>query len=332
MESLGVTLKKLREEKGLTVKDISGITKIREPLILALEAEQWEKLPEKIFIRGFVHSYVRAIDGDESLFLDMFESACPGEEGEIVFPDYQKKTFKGLERKPLKRLWIIIVFLFLIGAGGWLVYYFLGSTQEVGLIEKTSEIRDTPSEVTEDVPDAGQKARETQNVEVKEEEVSEQTAFSEQTRGKKSSRKKSSTMEHGSPVIQTESDRKTPTPGRKLAAPPEPAGQAKQINEEKKKEIFPELPPEETAEPAEKLKNLVIKAKMETWLSLKIDGKPHKEILLKPGERFEARVVKTADLLIGNAGGVNIEFNGKDLTPDGKSGQVVRLKLPFEKN
>ena len=36
MESLGVTLKKQREEKGLTVKDISRITKIREPLILAL--------------------------------------------------------------------------------------------------------------------------------------------------------------------------------------------------------------------------------------------------------------------------------------------------------
>jgi len=202
----------------------------------------------------------------------------------------------------------------------------------VGLTEKTSEFRDTPSGVTEEASDTGQKTREAQNVEVEKEEASEQAVLSEQIRKEKGSRKRVSTMDQSSPVIQAKSNRKTPPRGRELAVPSKPAEQAKRGNEEKKKETFSAPPPGETEKPAEKLKNLVIKAKMETWLSLKIDGKPHKEILLKPGERFEARVLKTADLLIGNAGGVDIEFNGKDLTPAGKSGQVVRLKLPFERN
>jgi len=329
MESLGVTLKKLREEKGLTVKDISGITKIREPLILALEAEQWEKLPEKIFIRGFVRSFIQAVGGDASLILDMFESACPGEEGKIVYPDYQKRSFKGLERKHRKYLWVIVVVIFLIGIGGGLAYYFFSPSEGVKLTEKTSEVKNVPAATTE-TSDMGKDTGKTQNSEVTTGEAPGETAPSEQAREGQGSQENLS-PQSGSSVIQNEANGVKAPAGEKASAPSEATEQPAVIDGEKKKENPAKNVPEK-ATPVEKRGNLVIKAKMETWISLKIDGKAHKEILLKPGDRFEVQVKKTADLLIGNAGGIDIEFNGKALAPVGESGQVVRLKLPFEKN
>ena len=329
MESLGVTLKKLREEKGLTVKDISEATKIREPLILALEAEQWEKLPEKIFIRGFVRSFIQAVDGDVSLILDMFESACPGEEGKIVCPDYQKRAFKGLERKHRKYLWGIVAVIFLIGIGGGLAYYFFSPSESVELTETTSEVKNVPAATTE-TPDMGKNTGKAQNSEGTTGEAPGEAAPLEQAREGQGSQE-NLPPQSGSSVIQNEANSVEVPAGEKASAPPEAAEQPAVSDGEKKKENPARDVPEKTT-PVEKRGNLIIKAKMETWISLKIDGKPHKEILLKPGDRFEIQVKKTADLLIGNAGGIDIEFNGKVLAPLGKSGQVVRLKLPLEKN
>ena len=94
---------------------------------------------------------------------------------------------------------------------------------------------------------------------------------------------------------------------------------------------------EKPAEPAkiqEKVSddNLLITAKMETWIGLKIDGTIRKEILLKPGKTFSTRVDKFVELLIGNAGGIDITFNGKKVENIGKAGQVVRLRLPRKKS
>jgi hypothetical protein len=49
--------------------------------------------------------------------------------------------------------------------------------------------------------------------------------------------------------------------------------------------------------------------------------------LLKPGEKIEYKAA-SFDMDIGNAGGIKIKFRGKEIENLGKSGQVVRLRLP----
>jgi len=55
--SLGVFLKKSREERQVELDDISEATRIRRYYLEAIENDEWEKLPSKVFIKGFLKSY-----------------------------------------------------------------------------------------------------------------------------------------------------------------------------------------------------------------------------------------------------------------------------------
>jgi cytoskeletal protein RodZ len=331
METLGKTLKALREEKGMTVKDVYRKTKIREPLIIALEAEEWEKLPEKIFVRGFVKSFVQAVGGDQSLILDLFESACPGgdsDDGKMVFPAYQRKEFKGLGRRPRNFPWIITSLIFLMLIIGGAVYYFFGGTNEEMQMEKTSEFKSTSPTATEPSSTENDTGN-AQNDEVKTPEKSEETTFEKQIHTTRNSQKKSSPQTDSTEMRNKTSEAEAHTEKNTSKS----SGTTGQPATKKVKKEGPSGDiAKKTTSPVETRENLIIKAKKETWISLKIDGKIHKEMLLKAGERFEIRIKKTADLLIGNAGGVDIEFNGKTLNPVGKPGQVVHLKLLSKKD
>ena len=72
---------------------------------------------------------------------------------------------------------------------------------------------------------------------------------------------------------------------------------------------------------------LIIKATEETWIRIKADKSPSYQILLKPEEKIE-RKAASFDMDIGNAGGIKIQFKGKNIENIGKSGEVIHLRLP----
>jgi cytoskeleton protein RodZ len=65
MGSFGDRLKKEREQRGVTLDDISLNTKIGTRLLRALEEEKFEQLPGGIFNKGFVRAYARHLGLDE---------------------------------------------------------------------------------------------------------------------------------------------------------------------------------------------------------------------------------------------------------------------------
>lgn len=69
-----------------------------------------------------------------------------------------------------------------------------------------------------------------------------------------------------------------------------------------------------------------------TWLSATIDEKESKEMILKPGDRIKWTAKSNISLIIGNAEGLKVIFDGKELGPLGGKGKVVKLKLPAHKN
>ena len=77
----------------------------------------------------------------------------------------------------------------------------------------------------------------------------------------------------------------------------------------------------------EEVSRLVIKATEETWIRIKSDQNPLSQVLLKPGERIEYRAA-SFDIDISNAGGVEVQFKGKEIQNLGRSGQAIRLRLP----
>jgi len=70
-----------------------------------------------------------------------------------------------------------------------------------------------------------------------------------------------------------------------------------------------------------------IKAKELTWLRISADQNQPYEILLQPGEKIQKSGLQFM-IDVGNAGGIDIEFQGKYLGNLGKRGEVVHLKLP----
>lgn len=72
---------------------------------------------------------------------------------------------------------------------------------------------------------------------------------------------------------------------------------------------------------------LNIEAKALTWIRITGDNEPY-EVLLKPGEKIERRASQRFLILCGNAGGIDVVFQGKSLGVLGKPGEVVHLSLP----
>ncbi len=76
---------------------------------------------------------------------------------------------------------------------------------------------------------------------------------------------------------------------------------------------------------------LRVSAAQETWFSLGIDDEPKRNIILQPGETRSWTAARGFTLTVGNAGGIAVSIDGRDLPPLGRAGQVVRnLRLPKE--
>ncbi|HOE17918.1 MAG TPA: DUF4115 domain-containing protein [Syntrophorhabdaceae bacterium] len=74
-------------------------------------------------------------------------------------------------------------------------------------------------------------------------------------------------------------------------------------------------------------KMLMISCHERTWISVIIDGIEKKEFMLNPQEVIMLSAQDSFDLLIGNAGGIKMFLNGKDVEFSGQNGEVKRIKL-----
>ena len=85
-----------------------------------------------------------------------------------------------------------------------------------------------------------------------------------------------------------------------------------------------------TSVPEKKSFSLQLKAVEETWVSLQVDDQSKKEMTFKPGEGTSIQASNRIQIIIGNAGGLHLIFNGKPLDKFGKSGEVVTLLFTSE--
>jgi transcriptional regulator with XRE-family HTH domain len=80
----------------------------------------------------------------------------------------------------------------------------------------------------------------------------------------------------------------------------------------------------------EKDLNLQLKALERTWLQISVDDSVAQEHIFDGGTTFNWRAKEKFRLRIGNAAGIRLILNGKDLGSLGKSGQVIRFDLTEE--
>src|SRR5687767_11763949 len=74
-EHFGNCLRRAREDRALTIGDISASTKVPRSAIEQLEAGALSSLPAHVFVRGFIRSYAKAVGMNEARPLGLFDRA-----------------------------------------------------------------------------------------------------------------------------------------------------------------------------------------------------------------------------------------------------------------
>jgi cytoskeletal protein RodZ len=92
-------------------------------------------------------------------------------------------------------------------------------------------------------------------------------------------------------------------------------------------EPAPEPAPRESAR-TQGRKILEIKAVGSAWVRVEADSGPAEELVMSPGEVFSFKARDGFHVQTGNAGGIRIRFDGKDLPPLGKMNQSLSVTLP----
>ena len=124
------------------------------------------------------------------------------------------------------------------------------------------------------------------------------------------------------------------TPTEPSGPPPPPMAQ--EVAPSPAPALAPEAPPPEMIQPENSLPpsvgsqpeqsiSLQIKAIERTWIRIQVGDESPREIMLQPGETIFFGQTGRIHLVVGNAGGVDLVFNGKSLERYGKAGEVVTL-------
>lgn len=88
--------------------------------------------------------------------------------------------------------------------------------------------------------------------------------------------------------------------------------------------------PQNESLPTQSTDWLVLKGvvKSKTWMRIYIDDQEPKEYIFEPGSMPQWKAREGFDILIGNAAGIEFDFNGENISDLGVLGQVVTLRLP----
>lgn len=260
IESLGKYLKRERELRNISLRDVSRNTRVREPFIQALEEDRLDRLPPPTIVKGFLQSYAKYVGLDTNAVLLRFQALLKsGQETPQVEPP--KKTFS------VKKTWWI--------AGGAVGVVILGMV----LILSAPFDSGPQPETKGPVPPS---------------------------------------KEQG-PVAQTQvpgPEEQASGAKEKVAAAPVPAGEAATQSQERK------VP---SSGQEKKLLSLRMKAVEKTWLHIQSSENPAMDVILQPGENLSVQDSQRIELLVGNAGGLDLILNGTTLEKFGTSGEVATL-------
>lgn len=121
--SIGSDLREAREQHGLTLRDITDRTKIRGPVLRAIEQDQFDPTIGAVIMRGFVKLYAREVGLDPSEMAARFNevTAAAGlDAGASGEPTTAHDAVSG--SRPLRPATAGAVALLLIVGAGWLAW------------------------------------------------------------------------------------------------------------------------------------------------------------------------------------------------------------------
>ena len=304
MDSLGEYFREEREAQGLTFEQLAASTKIQESYLEALEDERFNLLPQKVFAKGFVRTYARALGLDEEeavrLFWESARSYYQKEEEEqqqIIQREEDDRKGKA-DRNAVS----ILTGVILIGLV--FIIFILSREQSSSPSLPSSSTQKSISPVTS-VPIPGT-AMNPSPSEMKIEDESDQDVEGGGQTSASLSTSDSDTEQTSIQVAAVSESEATSSRPVQSVVEPEPVIQEVAVPQ-------PDGPI-----------MLELEALEITWVVVRSDDLSPHEALLQPGERALWRAHKRFFLTLGNAGGVKVTLNGEPRGPFGEHGTVIR--------
>jgi cytoskeleton protein RodZ len=277
MGAFGDRLRREREMRGITLDEITESTKISRRHLDALEGEHFDQLPGGVFNKGFVRAYARFLGIDEDQAVADYSTASNEQpEPENKFPlEVHEEPDRDLNPRR-SSLPLVFAIAALIGV---LVGYGFWIKSKPHNPEAVENTRQSAPASAVNAPQA--------NV----------PAPSAITPSSSEPIKASAQPAHSTPVTKP--------------APPEAAAVPRST------EPRPAAAPGESADPPPSVKEkaffVQVKAKEDSWVSIVADGKSVMQRVLPADKQKKIKAGKTLVLRTGNAGGIEVSFNGHPL-------------------
>lgn len=74
MPSIGEELQRERKQKGLSLSDVEQVLHIREWYLKALEEEDFDAIPGRVYTKGFIRNYANFLGLDGARMVDAYKS------------------------------------------------------------------------------------------------------------------------------------------------------------------------------------------------------------------------------------------------------------------
>jgi cytoskeletal protein RodZ len=312
--SFGDKLKREREMRAITLEEIAEATKIGTRSLRALEEEHFDQLPGGIFNKGFVRAYAKFLGIDEEQAVADYMSAA-NEVGNSTTTQLAaladqveqhraaKEALDGSSTNTGAMLAVIVgvVLLCGLGFGGYKAWKYK-QQQDMNAAAAT-RVKQTPSAVT-----------------LNAQPVPASTSTDVNTPATDGTSVPNSTAPAG--VSNTANPAATAATSTPTTTNPAPLKDAASKDATKSAvstaaNTAPEFPIIVT-----------LKAVKPSWVSVTSDGKTvYQQIMGPTDQQLTLHGKEKILLVLGNAAGVEVSFNGKNLGPLGSDGQTRKLTI-----
>ena len=307
MSVFGDRMRREREMRGVTLEEISESTKISKRALQALEEEDFDLLPGGIFNKGFVRAYARFLGIDEEQAVADFMAAYAGSheaEEKNPFPLRLEDRAAQPPLNPKRSLVPVLLALLLLAAaaGGWTFWNKYKSQHAANMTNVTngsqgSEISPPTNKAPEQLPsDQGSQTN-----------TSEAGAAATPAAGKTNSTEPNQRPASSAPATSSKDSSTAPETAANdsTTRPGSSSDSSSSDSTPVSKQAF----------------TISIKAIEDSWISIVADGKQKMEGTLAAEKQQSVKAGRELVLVTGNAGGIEVSYNGKPIAPLGKKQQ-----------
>jgi cytoskeleton protein RodZ len=303
MTPIGETLRRERQRRNLGLDQVSQQLKISTRFLEAIEREQFERLPGGVFAKSFVRQYARLLDLDEDeAVAEVQRTMAPSAEGQGQETTGPPKTIPVANFSP--RVSSIESRRFFSGswlpALGLVVAVMLGCSLVYGWWQRERRTAAASPRAATSAPAQA-----------------------------KAAPVPASAASQPAPAQASEPVSASAAPAGGSAAEPkvEQAAAVSAASRATDQQDAHEEPTQSPLQPSGPVKVVLTTADEPVWVSARTDGKYAFSVTLEPNQTRTVDADGIVWLRLGNAGGVTITVNGKQIPNLGPKGQVRTVQL-----